>query len=223
MLYFIGFIVFVVVAAVAYATINTYSYMGDLEHNLGFTKSKTSLDGFSVKVVGVYRNINTSVQAFVNFTPWKANNNRIIFTLSHRSSFNASITPGAGLAAKDLQEKQRIAKEESAKKVWNPKLTQEERSIIEERSKTRGDDEPVVQEELKILTASSREVDHFLSLEGRREVLANLFRNGVSSVEISRSDVSMEITNGTVEDLKSGNIDKNLKELQKFIVQKLEI
>ncbi|MGM9992947.1 MAG: hypothetical protein ACI376_08950 [Candidatus Bruticola sp.] len=223
MLYFIGFILFVAVAGVAYATINTYSYMGDVEHNLGFTKAKTSLDGLSVKVVGIHRNINTSIQAFVNFTPWKANSNRIIFTLGHRSSFNAFITPGAGLAAKDLQEKQRQAKEESAKKVWNPKLTQEERTIIEERNKTRGDEEPAEQEDLKIITASAREVDHFLSLEGRREVLANLFRSGVASVNISRSDVSMEITHGSTEELKSANIDKNLKELQKLIVQKLEI
>lgn len=214
---------FLVAAFFCYAAITTYSYVGDLEHTLGMTKAKTKFAGSSVIVSGIYRGVFTTIQGFLNFTPWKANSNKIVYTMQHRSSFNATITPGAGLGVKELKEKQRLAKEEAAKKVWNPNLTQEERRIIEERRKTRGDDEEeVAQDEFKVVSANPREVNRYLDQEGRREVVSGLLRKGMLSINISRSDISMEFDKGNAEEFKSANMEKTLKEMQKLIVEKVE-
>lgn len=214
---------FFVIAYYCYVAITTYSYVGDLEHTLGMTKAKTQFAGSSVIVSGIYRGVFTTIRGFLNFTPWKAKSNKIIYTMQQRSNFNATISVGEGFGAKELQEKQRLAKEESSKKVWNPNLTQEERRIIEERRKTRGDDEEVSgKDELKVVSATPRDVNHYLDQEGRREIVAGLLRKGILSINISRSDLSMEFDKGSAEDFKAPNMEKTLKDMQKLIVEKIE-
>ena len=214
---------FFVLAYFCYAAITAYSNVGDLEHTLGMTKAKTQFAGSSVIVSGIYRGVFTTIRGFLNFTPWNANSNKILFTMQHHSAFNATISAGAGFGTKELQEKQRLAKEESAKKVWNPNLTQEERRISEERRKTRGDgEEAATKDEFKIVSATPRDVNQYLDQEGRREVVAGLLRKGILSINISRSDISMEFDKANSEEFKTPNMEKTLKEMQKLIVEKAE-
>lgn len=214
---------FLVLAYFCYAAITAYSNIGDLEHTLGMTKAKTQFAGSSVIVSGIYRGVFTTIRGFLNFTPWVANSNKIIYTMQQRSSFNATISAGEGFGTKELQEKRRLAKEESAKKVWNPNLTQEEQRIIEERRKTRGDgEESFDKAELKIVSATPRDVERYLDQERRRQVVADLLRKGFLAINISRSDISMELDRGNSEEFKAPNVDKTLKEMQKLIVEKIE-
>lgn len=214
---------FFVLAYFIYAVITTYSNVGDLEHTLGMTKAKTQFAGSSVIVSGIYRGVFTTIRGFLNFAPWNANNNKIVYTMQHCSTFNATISAGEGFGTKELQEKKRLAKEESAKKVWNPNLTQEEKRIIEERRKTRGDSEEVAnKDEFKIVSATLRDVNHYLDQDGRREVVASLLRKGILSINISRSDISMEFDKANSEEFKAPNMEKTLKEMQKLIVEKAD-
>ncbi len=214
---------FFVLAYFIYAYITASSNVGDLEHTLGMTKAKSQFAGSSIIVSGIYRGVFTTIRGFLNFTPWKANSNKIIYTMQHSSTFNATISAGEGFGSKELQEKRRLAREESAKKVWNPNLTQEERRIIEERRKTRGDSEEASsKDEFKIVSATPRDVNHYLDQDGRREVVAGLLRKGIRAINISRSDISMELDNCRAEEFKAPNMEKTLKEMQKLIVEKVE-
>ncbi len=212
-------------AVCLYANFTVKGPLEDLEHKMGLTKFSASNRFTDVTVSGSYKSDFITIQGFVNFLLWKRDNYHVIYTVKHRSPFNAEITPGAGLTINEKKERERLKKEEAATKVWNPNLTDEERRIIEDRKKTRGDVEEDGAEQasdLKIISTRQADVQHYLDEDGRRELVISLFKKGVSMVKISVADVAIDLPHGRVEDMEPSQIEAYVKDLRRLIVQRIE-
>lgn len=221
----LGFIAALAVVGYGYLIIMQKNYLEELSISLGVTNLTTKVSAASVKAVGIYKSMQISVEGFLNFTPWKPDGYRIIYTVKHHSTFNADITAGDGLHDKERRAEAQKAKEEEASKVWNPNLTEEEKKTIEERRKSRGlnESEAAPKDELKVVSARISEVNRFLDAENRREAAASLLKRGMSRICITFGNVEMELPNGTLDDLKGKNCENYLKEIRKFVVQKVEV
>lgn len=216
----IAFFIIFTLITLGFMALNQYNRMEEVASEAKIAQFTKQFGTNYAVCQGTYKNFKVTIQSFINYKFWEKDKCRTVYQITHVCPFYADITPGVGLRDEEDKEKARLAKEEAAKKVWNPNLSEEEKRIIEERRKQREteEDSSVSRDTLKISSAKLPEVNRFLDENDRRKLLCQMFKEGVESMCVGRDSVSMVVIGYGPDNVKQMGVAKNLDNLKEFAV-----
>ncbi|MBQ7502780.1 hypothetical protein IJT93_08750 [bacterium] len=213
------FFIAISLITLGFMALNQYNRMEEIAMEAKISQFKKLFGTTYAFCLGTYKNYKVSIQSFINYKFWERKNCKTIYQITHVCPFYADILPGAGLRDEEDKEKARIAKEESAKKVWNPNLSEDEKRIIEERRRQREtEDSSVSRDTLKISSAKPDEVNKYLDENNRRQLLCEMFKEGVQSMCVGRDSVSIVVIGHGPNEVKLMNCAKHLDDLKEFAI-----